>query len=773
MSRSVTLGGQTLFHPGGLTSINTDGLTSIGLTSTGIIQLLGEADGGQPAQIIQIDDPSLAKTTFRSGPLADAIRIAFSASGDRRITGGAFRVLAYKTNNSTKSGTQLPSATTLISDTVASATTTVITLTTGALTPSAHVGRWLQISNIKRRIVANDASTVTVSPGFPSAPAGTTPVVILASAVTLSSKDWGVHTNQVAVEVEPGVGTGFVTTVSFGDTVNRSPEIGGTSALNIMYGGGPVSDTGLVTSASGVTVGLTVTQSTTADLHAGKILRFSNGLQRLILSNTADTSGPFTITVTLAAGHDLTTAEGAALVGTTASIVNVTAATASIAGANGVATTLTSTVSPTADNLSITFPAGQTLQQLVDYVNGNTNYIAVIPDGVNGDTVLMSTFDFDSRNTSVDVRFDHEISFNTKGTFRRDLQALVDWVNEFSTLATAVKATAGTQEGAGLPAFTGGVSSVVRDVPVYFIGGTRGTSSNSSFQSGFDALIQKRANHCVPLISQDLTNEGNGSTATVASVAQQLLAHVQLGRGIGKNEMGGYLGYKGTLTAILAQAAALNDQDVQLFPQQMTFLNVSGTLTLMPEWAMAVAAASMRSGADEVGTPLTYKFIKTTEIANDTSWSPTDRTNVNQLIQGGVMFAEEASGGIRFVRDLTTHIQDDLIVFTDGNMKEEVRFIAFDLRQSLEDQFTGDKGTPASVASMRDFAAAKLQAYREQNIITNSLDPETLSTIVPGFRHLRVFLDGNIATIRVEVFPAPGVVFELNEISLQLPRLAA
>jgi len=779
MARSVTFGGQTLFHPGGLTRVSTDGLTAIGLTATGIIQLLGEADGGPPGsnQIVQIDDPALGKTTFTSGPLADAIKIAFAASGDSRIPGGAFRCLCYKTNNGTQSGTQLPGSANLIADTVdVGATTTVIPLVSGGLTASAHIGRWLLISGLKRRITANTTTTVTVSPGFPSAPASTTAVDILSSEIILSSRDWGTQTNQVSVEVEPGVGSGFVVTTAFQSTVNRSDEIGGTSFLNLEYVGGPVFDTGTVTAAtggSGSTITATVTLSTSANAWAGMLVRTSTGLQRLILSNTADTSGPFTPTMTLAVGHDLTTAEAAALVGTTIQIINVTSATASIVGSHGVATSLTSTVAPTADNLSITFPAGQTLQQLVDYINGNTNYQASIPDGVNGDTILMSSFDFGTRNTTVTVAYDHEIDPTDNGTFRRDLQVLVDWINDFSTVATAVKATSGTSEGAQLPAFTGGVASVVRDVAVYFIGGTRGTSSNTDFQNGFDALIQKRANHTIPLISQDLVNEGNGSTATIASVAQQLLAHVQLGRGIAKNELGGYLGFKGNLTSILSQAAALNDEDIQLFPQQMTFLDSNNNLTLLPEWAMAVAAASMRSGANEVGEPLTFKFIKTTEITNDSSWSPTDRTNVNQLIQGGVMFAEEVASGIRFVRDLTTYLQDDSILFTDGNMREEVRFIAYDLRQSLEDKFTGIKATPASVASIRDFTAAKMAAYRADNIITDSLDPETQTTIVPGFRHLRVFIDGNVATIRVEIFPTAGIVFELNDITLQIPILAA
>jgi hypothetical protein len=775
MARSVTFGGQTQFKPGGLTRINADGMTPIGFTATGIVQLLGEADGGAPGstKVYQIDDPALARSTFRSGPLADAIKVAFGSSGDPRIPGGAFRVMAYKTNASTQALTHLPGDEALINDTVASATTTAITLTSGGLVVNAHIGRWLSIGGIKRRITANTASIVTVSPGYPSAPAGAAAVMILQSQIVLTSVDYGLHTNQVSVEVEAGTGNGFVTTLGFEDTVERSDEIGGTSFLNIKYVGGPVLDTGTITGATTSTVTATVTSSTALNVHATKFLRFSNGLQRLVASNTADLSGPFSVVFTLAAGHELTAAEVTAVSSGTLSVIDCTAATVSITGAAGVATGMTSSVAPTADNLAITFTTGQTLRQLVDYINGNTNYAATIPNGVNPDTVLVSSFDFGTRNTGVDCRFDSEVAPATKGSFRRDLQVLVDWINTYSTLAKATKATGAATEGAELPAYTGGVAGTARDVPVYFTGGTRGISSDSSFQAGFDALIQVRGNHIVPLISQDLTNEGNGSTAHVATVAAQLGAHVALARGMGKNEMGGYLGFKGTISAVEAQAFALNDGDVQLFPQQMSFINASGTLTLLPEWAAAVAAAGMRSGTNEVGEPLTFKFIKTTEIKNDSSWSPSSRTDVNRLIKAGVMFAEVAPGGIRWVRDITTYVKDDNICFMDGNTRDAVRFVAFDLRQSQEDRFTGVKATPATVASIREYVAAKCQEYREQNIIVDSLDPETLTKVVPGFRNLRVFIEGNVATIRIELFPVTGIVFQLNDISLQLPRLAA
>ena len=286
----------------------------------------------------------------------------------------------------------------------------------------------------------------------------------------------------------------------------------------MMYVGGaiPAKGTGPVTAATPSIVTYTpVGGAPTLNQWAGMLMQFPDGSQRLILSNTAATPSA----VTLATGYELTTAQATALVGQSIAIRDVLTATVSIAGSNGVATGMTSTVTPVADALAITFAPGQTLQQLVDFINANTNYRASVPNGINAQTTLMSSFDFGTRNTAVDVRFDQAILPATKGNFHRDLQSIIDWVDTFATLATATRAAVGTTEGAEPPALTGGSALVVQDVPVFFVGGTRGISSNSDWQDAFDAMLQVRVEEIVPIIAYDLSQDGFGSTATFASVA--------------------------------------------------------------------------------------------------------------------------------------------------------------------------------------------------------------------------------------------------------------
>jgi len=55
-------------------------------------------------------------------------------------------------------------------------TTTIIAWTGGGLTPSAHIGQWLIAGLEYRQVTANGTATVTVSPGFTTAPASTDPL---------------------------------------------------------------------------------------------------------------------------------------------------------------------------------------------------------------------------------------------------------------------------------------------------------------------------------------------------------------------------------------------------------------------------------------------------------------------------------------------------------------------------------------------------------------------------------------------------------------------
>ncbi|MCF6205350.1 MAG: hypothetical protein L3J47_00455 [Sulfurovum sp.] len=774
--RFVTFGGRTLWTPGGATKINTKALSPVGLSAQGVVAVLGEADDGKAGEVIVIDDPSLAKDLFRSGPLADSIRVAFDPSNDIRIPGGAQRVLAYKVNVSAQASTSLQGDAFVVTDTAAVASTSsVVNLTIAGLTIDEQIGRWLLwdggtsgVSQL-RRITDNDASSITVSPPFAGLPVATDVVNVMQNQIELTSQSYGISGNSLTMDFEDGAADNkFVVSISDGITTETSTEILGDSAMNVRYGGGPIEDAGgVVANATTTGFDVDVVVAPALDAWAGMLVRFSNGLQREIVTNTAADPS----VVVLAANNDLSVLEIASLAGATAQIIDVTSATMTLTGANGKATGLTTAVLPTADNETVAFLPNETLSAFASRLNATTNFSATVPAGVNGDVVLMSEFDFGTAATAVDVRFDAAKEPTTSGHFRRDLHELVLWINTFSELASATRSNAAAAEGSELPS----VNSLYFTEPVAFTGGARGSSSNADWQAAFDALGNVRANHIVPLISEDLVNQGNSSSATLATVAAQLLSHVQQMATTGKSERGGYIGHKANLANMKLQAANLGSADVQYYAQRLTLIDVDGNLKEMDEWSQALSAAGMRSGAEEVGEPLTFKKLKTTGLTQDASWGPADQTVRNSLVEAGIMFAEEApNGGFRWVRDLTTYVADDNVTLIDGNTRDAVRFIAYDLRTSIEARFTGEKALPATVASTKEFISNKMSLYKDDNIIVMSDDPENPTGVnfIPGYRRLRVGISGNTMSIKVEIFPVVGVVFQLTDIFLQLPVIS-
>ena len=344
--------------------------------------------------------------------------------------------------------------------------------------------------------------------------------------------------------------------------------------------------------------------------------------------------------------------------------------------------------------------------------------------------------------------------------------AIVDYLNDFSTYVSAVRSaeTGSTVSGCCPPA----------DIlePLYLAGGSRGISENTDFQAGLDELLKVRCNSVVPLIDQDLSNEGLGSTATVASVAAQLADHVATARGTGQDkagERGGFQGFVGTKDQVIAQANSLNDMDVALVAQNPTVLNALGSLEEFGPRMLAVMAASMRAGVTEVAEPLTHKLVRSSGMTQDASWDPGDLTDANEMIINGVLFTETIDGvGTRWVRDLTTWVADDNLAYSEGSVRDAVRFVAYGLRTTLVERFTGKKAAPSTIANVKDAAATFLELTRQDDIIVDSTDPTTGSTI-KAYHNLKVTSSGDTVRINVGIFPVPGINFQLTDIYLQLP----
>lgn len=778
--RSVSFNGQTQVGAGSITRVNADGLAQVGLIE-GVVAIIGEADGGAPGAVsglVSLRSPNRIKDLFRSGPIADAARLAFQPSADPLVPGGAREVVIFKVNQSTQSTVQLPHETLSLSTTTASGvpTTTVIPVA-ATLVASTYIGRWVDITLsavpgapvLRRRITANaggvGTSSVTVTPALPAAPAVGNAVVIRPSPIKLTSRDYGLHTAGIEADLDyDGADGTYTATLTLEGSTQVSGALGGKNYLQVEYQGGTsavVSDT----------VNTTGTTRTNIVLTAGGLVAAAQANKTALINGervkiTTNAAGTLTLDGTgISAANLASLANGVSVV----QILTVTAAVGAFSNAfgptPGASTRFTTTITGvTGDNLSIDITVGMTLRQLVDSINSNPSYLAEIPAGINPDTTPARDFDF---GTSTSISIQKGIDVNDGAGFKQDVMDVVDWYNTFARDVTAERFDELGDDGASLS------GSALSGYPYQLYGGIRGISANTNWQAAFDKMLTRQTNLVVPLIDEDLINEGNLSTATWASVSQQLLDHVVAARGRAGVERGGWIGFQGTKTTIKAAANSLNDTDIQLVAQNPTALDSTATLVEQSPRMLAVLGAGMRAGVFEIGEPLTKKYIRTTAVTTDGTWDPMDTTDSDEMVLAGVMVAKTIPGkGIRWFRDLTTHVKDDNLAYTDGNVRDIVRYVAYNLRVNVEDRFQGRKGTPITIGKVKDYAATIMEGFRSGNIIVDSTDLVS-GRVEKAYNALKVTASGDTVTLAVCFYPAVGINFILNDLYLKLPTLSA
>lgn len=116
MAHTIVFGGVQLVVPGAASITDATRIATAGLAGDGVVAIVGEAEGGEgydgdKVHIVTKANAASAKNLFRSGPLADAIQVAFQPANDPDIPGGASSLLAVRVNPATQSTINLDNGT--------------------------------------------------------------------------------------------------------------------------------------------------------------------------------------------------------------------------------------------------------------------------------------------------------------------------------------------------------------------------------------------------------------------------------------------------------------------------------------------------------------------------------------------------------------------------------------------------------------------------------------------------------------------------------------
>lgn len=107
MAININFAGANIRKPGSYSETKINLAGGFPLTATGIVAIIGEAEGGAPGASEGIttftsEDVSSLIDMYKSGPIVDAARMLVSPARDSRVPNGASIIRVYKTNQSTQ-----------------------------------------------------------------------------------------------------------------------------------------------------------------------------------------------------------------------------------------------------------------------------------------------------------------------------------------------------------------------------------------------------------------------------------------------------------------------------------------------------------------------------------------------------------------------------------------------------------------------------------------------------------------------------------------------
>lgn len=678
----------------------------VGIASSGVIAIVGEADGGDSFATENIKQnyfsPSQSDVVgkkYVSGPIVDAMRMLSSSSADADITGAPTRVYILKTNSSTKA-----------SSAIAPSYGTIAAKVAGA----AGNKHKYEITQIDEEIA-------------PSLEGDT-----IANFAALAGVEFGVRVNGGVVtniDVFDGASTTYDTIVEVVALIDAALPAGiscvlGTAADSIKL----VADVDASANAKGWGKSFELIEVTPAGLTALGIdeslvvSALEPKVQVDVKRADINLNESFVASaeIALKLGYD----------GTTATVtISSTALTTTVTGGAG-------------GNLNIVLSQFQTIKDLADFIASQPGYTAeaVSSSAQSNPSVLdrVSAIGIASSIGEAAGRIKKSVA-----NFKKSLAA-----------SSAVDVTVTATQ--GLPDETAAA--------IFLAGGAKGSTTAAQIAAAVDKLEGVNVNFVIPLFSRNATediSEGlteSGSTYTISSINAVVKNHcLKMSTARLKKNRTTYLSYWGAYNDAKAEASSLSQYRISLAFQKVSQISNGNTTSFLP-WMGAVCAAGMQAAGF-------YKSILN-KFANIISYEdPTgyDSGNIDQqedaLLAGLLPLTQDIAGN-KWLSDQTTYTIDTNFVYNSSQLTYLSDLLSLDITASLQRAFVGKSLADVDASTVMGFIVSKMDNYKRQKIISASDDAPQ------GFKNLKVSIRGPVVSVAVEVKPSGSIYFIPITISL-------
>jgi hypothetical protein len=760
--------------------------TPTGVTSSGILVIFGEADGGPSYQVTALKNNfftpnqlNAVKQKYISGQIVDAFQALTAPSADADILGSANQIFIVKTNQGTQASAVLANTYGTLSDknfglpgnnykyqitSIAAEDAPAISGTTipalgaplngvnfairtngGAsstvtlsATPSEHDTIPHLVTELNQYTFAVTAANATVGATYTNNGQTFTVVATIASGTTLLMTATGAPYPVATGSLVKTSGTGD-TTIAFSAWTRVLPV-----GVSASAGGAPSSielsiDTDSAAYGKGYGKTLELIEVVPGDLAAlGLSPGMTNSSQEpgVELDITNATTG-------LSQSIDVTavTAIAVGYLGTTGTLtINATTLTTTVTGGTGA-------------NLSIPLSQFKTCSDLAAFIASQPGYSAVCLPAAQ----QVSPFALDEV-TAIGIA-----STGAGLTPGRIKMAASAWNTAANNSALAFAAGAGGAQ--GLPSPTAS--------PAYLTGGTRGGTLAADIVNVLAQLGGIQCNIIVPCFSQDASLDiaagltDSSSTYTIAAINAATKSHcLEFSTPALKHNRTAILSLLDVYQNDASQAQSLGTFRCSLTMQQITQVNSQGLITLFQPWYAAVIAAGMQAGG--FYKSILNKAANIISYTDPVGFDSGDPGDVSAALNAGLLFLSTDTGRAGYwVSDQTTYGFDTNFVYNSVQAVYTSDLIALDLAQSFFLNFIGKSEADVDAGAGLAYLAQKMAQYKTQKLIAASSDAPL------GYKNQSVDIAGPTMTVNVEIKLATAIYFIPINISISQVQSAA
>jgi hypothetical protein len=688
----------------------------VGVASTGVIAIIGEAAGGADFSSEDIknnfftpDQADRVAAKYVSGPIVDAMRALAAPSADANIAGSATRIFIVKTNAGDKASA-------------------IVDTDFGSLS-AKNFG--IGGNQIKYKIVASQLEDT---------PETTSSVAIPAFGAALDGLSFSIRLNGGAVSVV----TLSNTPANHSNIATLVTELAGLLPSGISASAGTAAntlklkiDTDSANYRKGWGKSFELIDSTPGDLDLVKLAPglFSSASESAVEINVVRQDAG--LNETLEAKGEVALQVG--YLGTTATLT--------IAGS-----TLSTVVTGGAGAaLSVDLSSFSTVADLAAFIASKPGYSA----SASALAQQMKPADLDRVSA---------IGICSSGAGLKAGRVKKSLANVKAAIATSAAVDLEPTATAGLPSPISSFS--------FLSGGAKGSTSGADIVDALGKLEAVVVNFIVPLFSQDASDDiaegltDSASTYTIDAIHAAVKSHVlKMSVPSLKRYRLAVLSYFGSYANAKTKAQTLANYRCSMTFQKVSEVDSQGSVVEFQPWMGACLAAGMQAAGFYKG--ITNKFANLISFKDPSGFDSGSPGDVEDALLAGLLILQRETAGSKWVSDQTTYGFDTNFVYNSLQATYLADIVAADLADSLQRAFVGQSLADVDAATALAFIATKMEEYRRIKAITGD-DEAPL-----GYRNAKVKISGPTMSVAIEIKLSTTIYFIPIELTISQVQSSA